>query len=115
MKGLIWVGSSLSDIKAFPDEVKNEFGYALHVVQEGATPRNAKILKGFNPTVFEIVSNYNTDTFRTVYTVKLEQVVYVLHCFQKKSKTGIKTPKQEIDLIKSRLNVAKEICRQRGN
>lgn len=100
------------NMKGFTDEVKDEFRYALHVVQEGATPSSAKILKGFNPAVVEIVSNYNTDTFRTVYTVKLEHEVYVLHCFQKKSKTGIKSPKQDIDLIKRRLNEAKEICRQ---
>lgn len=72
MKGLIWVGDTLKVIKGFPEAVKDEFGYALHVVQEGGVPRTAKILKGFRPTVVEIVSNFKNDTFRTVYTVKLE-------------------------------------------
>ncbi len=115
MKGLIWVGDTLKVIKSFPDEVKDEFGYALHIVQEGGIPRNTKILKGIKPYVVEIVSNYNNETYRTVYTTKLEEEVYVLHCFQKKSKSGIKTPQKEIDLIIQRLNQAKEICKQRGH
>ncbi len=81
MKDLIWVGSSLKDLRDFPEEVKDEVGYALHMVEAGGMPRNAKILKGIKPAVVEIVSNFNTDTFRTVYTVKLGDVVYVLHCF----------------------------------
>lgn len=114
MKELIWVGSSLKDLRDFPDEVKSEVGYALYVVENGGIPKNAKILKGIKPAVVEIVSNFNSDTFRTVYTVKLDSVVYVLHCFQKKSKSGIKTSKQDIDLIKQRLIEAKEISKQRG-
>ena len=84
------VGDSLGNLKEFPDEVKNDIGYALHKVQEGVTPRNAKPLKGLKPAVMEIVSDYNTNTYRAVYTVKIGEVIYVLHCFQKKSKQGIK-------------------------
>lgn len=96
-------------LKEFPDEVQDEIGYALQKVQEGLTPRNAKPLRGFKPAVMEIVSDYDTNTYRAVYTVKIGNIVYILHCFQKKSKQGIKTPKQEIDLVKQRLREAESI------
>jgi len=103
MKKVVWVGDSLKNLKKFPEVVKDSIGYSLHKIQEGIVPRNAKPLKGLKPTVMEIVSDYDTNTYRAVYTVKIGAVAYVLHCFQKKSKQGIKTPKQEIDLIKQRL------------
>jgi len=69
----------------------------------------AKPLKGFvGAGVLEIIENFFGNTYRAVYTVRFEKVVYVLHCFQKKSKHGIKTPQQDIDLIKQRLKVAEE-------
>lgn len=83
-------------------------GYALFAVQIGKKPREAKPLHGLGPGVLEIVSDYDGDTYRAVYTVRLTHGVYVLHCFQKKSKHGIKTPQKEIDLIKQRLNMAIE-------
>ncbi|PIQ44248.1 MAG: hypothetical protein COW05_00465 [Gammaproteobacteria bacterium CG12_big_fil_rev_8_21_14_0_65_46_12] len=106
MKKLVWIGDALKQLKQFPEEIKDSIGYALHQVQEGKVPRNAKPLKGLRPAVMEIVSDYDTNTYRTVYTVKIAEVVYVLHCFQKKSKRGIKTPKQEVELIKQRLREA---------
>jgi phage-related protein len=105
----IWIGDSKKRLKEFPEEVQDEIGYALQKVQEGLTPRSAKPLKGFSPAVMEIVCDYDTNTFRAVYTVKIGDLVYILHCFQKKSKHGIKTPKQEIDLIKQRLREAELI------
>ncbi len=63
----------------------------------------------------EIVADHKTDTFRAVYTTKTEEMVYVLHCFQKKSKTGIKTPKKEIDIIEARLRQAVAIDKERKN
>lgn len=105
-KNTYWVGDSLKNIRTFPEAVKDSIGYALHFVQEGLKPNNAKLMKGFQPSVMEIVVDFDKNTYRAVYTVKIGNDVYVLHCFQKKSKTGIKTPKQDIDLIKERLKDA---------
>ena len=114
VKKAIWLGDSLKVLKNFPEDVQDSIGYSLHKAQEGILPRNAKTLKGFKPTVMEIVSDYKANTYHAVYTVKLSDVVYVLHCFQKKSKKGIKTPKQELDLIKQRLREAELINQNRG-
>jgi len=110
VKPLVWVGSSLKDLREFPDEVKDEMGFALYEAQCGLKPVAAKPLKGFGGAgVLEIVSDYQTDTYRAVYTVRLEGRVYVLHAFQKKSKKGIATPKADIELIKRRLRQAEEL------
>jgi phage-related protein len=74
---------------------------------------DAKPLKSFRGGVLEVVSNHRGDTFRTVYTVRLQHAVYVLHAFQKKSKRGIATPSSEIELVKQRLQRAIEIERER--
>lgn len=84
-------------------------GYALDVAQQGGKHADAKPVGGFGGAgVVEIVDDYDGNTYRAVYTVKFEGVVYVLHVFQKKSKRGIQTPKPEVDLIKSRLKRAQE-------
>jgi phage-related protein len=114
MKELVWVGSSLDDLKEFPEEVTDSIGYALHTVQEGLKPKNAKPLSAIGTGIMEIVSDFDKNTYRAVYAVKIGDVIYVLHCFQKKSKYGIATPKQEIDLIKQRFNEAKELDKERG-
>ncbi len=104
---LVWIGSSRGNIREFPEEVKDDFGFALREVQRGRKPASAKPLKGFKGAgVLEIIEDYRTDTYRAVYTVKFSEIVYVLHCFQKKSKKGIQTPKQDIELIERRLKVA---------
>ena len=109
LKRLDFVGSSRENLKSFPEEVKDDFGYALFEAQTGKKPAAAKPLKGFgNAGVLEIRENFAGNTYRAVYTVTFKEVVYVLHCFQKKSKHGIKTPKQDIDLIKRRLKTAEE-------
>lgn len=103
-----WVGSSLKDLKSFPSEVKAEVGHALYVAQQGGTDPAAKPLKGFGGvSVMEIVAPFDGNTWRTVYTVRFREFVYVLHAFQKKSKSGIATPKKDIDLIHLRLAAAK--------
>lgn len=108
-KPLFWIGSSLEDLREQPLEVRREIGFALHQAQLGGMPVHAKPLKGFaGAGVLEIVSNYNTDTFRGVYSVKLAGAIYVLHVFQKKSKRGAKTPKPDLDTIARRLKLAKE-------
>ena len=91
--------------------MRKDIGHALYRVQIGETPTSAKPTPNIESGVFEIIDNHNTDTYRAVYTVKIGRSLYVLHCFQKKSKRGIHTPKKDIDLIKRRLRRAKEMER----
>ncbi|RWZ84312.1 MAG: addiction module toxin RelE [Hydrotalea sp. AMD] len=106
---LQWIGSSREDLKEFPDDVLEEIGYALYLAQCGEKSPNAKPMKGFlGAGVLEVVENFNTDTYRAIYTVRFKGTVYVLHAFQKKSKSGIATPKKDIELIHKRLKTAEE-------
>ncbi|WP_019503221.1 type II toxin-antitoxin system RelE/ParE family toxin [Pleurocapsa sp. PCC 7319] len=108
-KPVVWLGNSLDELRKFPDHVRDEMGYALYLAQMGDKHQNSKPLRGFKGAgVLEIVDNFNGDTYRTVYTVKLAGVVYVLHAFQKKSKKGIATPPKDMELIKKRLKLAIE-------
>ncbi len=108
-KPLEWIASSLDDLKDFPEDVKQAVGYALYLAQCGEKHSKVKPLKGFRgASVLEVIENFDGDTYRAVYTVKFEEVVYVLHVFQKKSKRGIATPKQEIERIETRLKRAEE-------
>jgi phage-related protein len=101
------MGSSLKDLKRFPAKVQNRIGYALSLVQEGEEPVSAKALRGFGGrAILELVDNFDSDTYRAVYTVRFAEVVYILHAFQKKAKSGIATPQQDIELIKVRLQDA---------
>ncbi len=109
LKPVKWISSSCDDLRRFPEEVQQVMGFALYLAQLGKKHPDAKPLKGFKGSgVLEIVENFDGDTYRAVYTVKFAEIVYVLHAFQKKSKHGIATPKQDIDLIESRLKRAKE-------
>lgn len=108
-KPIFWIGSSLEDLKDFPEEVRREVGHALYVGQIGGKHPAAKPAEGFKgATVLKIVEDHDGNTYRAVYTVRFEEAVYVLHCSQKKSKTGIATPKQELALIQKRFKVAEE-------
>jgi len=112
-KPLFWIGSSLKDLREFPEVVKDEIGFALYQAQRGLMHRSAKPLRGFSgATVLEIVDDFQTDTYRAVYTVQFAGAVYVLHAFQKKSKKGIRTPKADLELIESRLKIAREHYRE---
>jgi len=107
IKPCLFVGPSRRELKNFPDEVRGSIGHALHQAQCGDEPESAKALKGFGGrNVLEIVTDFDGNTFRAVYTVRFRDAIYVLHAFQKKSKKGIATPKQTIELIKSRLHDA---------
>lgn len=108
-KPLIWVGDSLEMVKSFPETVRGEIGVALFQAQLGGKHIKAKPLHHVGHSILEVVSDHRGDTFRAVYTVRFARRVYVLHAFQKKSKTGIATPKLEIELIKQRLKRAIEI------
>jgi phage-related protein len=105
-KPLHWVGSAKKDLLALPVDVVDDFGYALSVIQHGGMPPSAKAWKGEGPGVFELVAEHRGDAFRAVYTVRFEKAVYVLHCFQKKSPSGVRTAKQDVNLIHERLRTA---------
>ncbi len=105
LKPLYFVGSARKDMQKFPRAVRYDVGFDLYRVQQGKTPGTAKHLKGFSG-VMEIVERYDTDTYRAVYVANLGGAVYVLHCFKKKSKRGITTPQQDIELIRQRLRTA---------
>lgn len=106
-KELYWVGSSRKDLKAMPEPVRSDVGYALYEAQMGEKSDRAKTLKGFGSAdVLEVIASTRDGTYRAVYTVKFADAVYVLHCFEKKSKKGIATPKADMDLIRSRLKEA---------
>ena len=95
-----------------PDDVKSHMGYALYIAQLGGKHRDAKPLKGFGGAgVLEVVKDHRGDTFRSIYTVRLAGAVYVLHVFQKKSKTGSATPKTDLDLIEARLREAERVAK----
>ena len=112
LKPLIWVGPSRHEFYAMPAEVKSHMGYALYVAQLGGKHRDANPLKGFGGAgVVEIVKDHRGNTFRAVYTVRLAGAIYVLHAFQKKSKTGAKTAKSTMHLIAIRLREAERIAK----
>ena len=113
-KALHWVGSAKKDYLDFPAEVQSEMGYALGLAQMGARHPHAKPWKGDGPGVLELVEDHRGDTYRAVYTVRFTGAVYVLHAFQKKSKTGIKTPQGDVTLIGQRLKRAQQDYESKG-
>src|SRR5574342_17473 len=108
MKPVLWIGSTRKDLRNMPEEVQSEVGHSLREVQKGRDPGNTKSLKHLGESgVSEIVVDEREGTFRAVYTVEFKDAIAVLHVFQKKSKSGISTPKKEIDLILQRLKQAR--------
>ncbi len=105
LKPILWIASSLKDLKEMPEDVKKEFGHALRDIQKGRDPGNIKPLRHL-AGILEIVVDDRQGTFGTIYTVQLKEVIAVLHVFQKKGKEGISTPKKEIDLALRRLQQA---------
>lgn len=114
LKPVIWVGSSRKDLCAFPEPVQDHMGYALYVAQRGGKHRDTKTLSGFGGAgVVEVIKDFRGDTFRAVYTLRFAGAVYVLHAFQKKSKTGRATPRRDMELIEQRLREAEQIAKGR--
>jgi phage-related protein len=105
LKPVCWLGDTLKMLRSFPNVVQSDIGQGLFLVQIGQIPKDAKHLTGMSG-VIEIVTRFDGETYRTVYTTKIANKVYVLHIFQKKAKSGIKTPQQDIDLIVTRLKEA---------
>ena len=115
-KPLEWIGSSHKDLMALPADIRRFFGYALSLAQAGDLHDAAKVLKGFGGAgVLEVVENDAGGTYRAVYTVKFEEAVFVLHCFQKKGKSGIATPKEDMAIIRARLKVAETLAKELRN
>jgi phage-related protein len=112
LKELEWIGSSKKDLMCFPVEARREIGYALYVAQHGETHESVKLFKGHGTGIYEIVSNYDTNAYRAVYAAKFNNKIYVLHAFQKKAKRGIKTPKEEIIVVKKRLKSLKNMLKR---
>lgn len=109
VRRLVFVGSSLDDLRDFPEDVKDEVGYALWLAQNGQKHRDAKPLSGFGGAgVLEIVESHQGDAYRAVYTIRFPEAVYVLHVFKKKSTRGIATPESHVDLIRQRLREVEE-------
>ena len=109
LKPVIWVGSSRKDLRAFPEPVQDHVGY---VAQRGGKHHDTKALSGFGGGgVVEVIADHRGDTFRAVYTVRFRDAVYVLHAFQKKSKTGRATPRRDMELIEQRLREAEKIAK----
>lgn len=106
IRPLLWVASSRKDYAEFPPSVQEVFGFELFLAQTGQHPSSAKILKGIAGGIIELVEDFDGDTYRAVYTARFATAVYVLHCFKKKSKSGIKTARTEIDLIRKRFRDA---------
>jgi len=108
MRPILWIGSSLKDLKEMPETMIKEFGHSLRDIQKGRDPGNTKPLRHLGETgILEIVVDEKAGTFRTVYTIEFKDAIAVLHVFQKKSKSGIATPKKEIDLVLQRLKAAR--------
>ena len=106
-----WIKAARKDFSGFPERVQVDTLSALTIIADGGKPDIAKPLSGLGSGILELVLNDRSGTYRVVYAVQIDQDIWVIHAFQKKSKTGIKTPAHEIDLIRERLKRLKEILR----
>lgn len=104
-----WIKAAQKDFEAFPDEVRLRALQALTIAAEGGKADIAKPLKGFGPGIFEVAFSYRGNAYRVVYAVQLGADIWVAHAFQKKSKTGIKTPREEIEVVRVRLRQLQEM------
>ena len=107
-KPLHWVGSSKRDFLEFPNAAKDDMGNALGIAQPGGTAPTAKLWKGLGPGVLEVVESHKGNAYRAVYTVRFSEVAYVLHAFQKKSPSGTRTARADVELVRQRLKVAQK-------
>lgn len=108
-KGLDWRGSSYKDLIAMPEEVRKTFGFALGLAQDGLTHPDTKRLTDFKPAAVEVLKGHDGDTYRAVYTAHYAEVVYVIHCFKKKSTEGRNLPKRDKETIETRLAEVRQI------
>jgi phage-related protein len=108
VRPIVWLGNSKRNLREFPKPVRSDMGAALFAAQCGEKAQHAKPFKGIGGGIFEIADRYNKDAYRLIYAVQIGEHLYVLHAFQKKSKSGIATPKAEVNLIKQRYQEARE-------
>lgn len=106
-----WLKSARKDFAAFPQSAQIEMARALTILAEGMMPEIAKPLAGFGSGVMELALRHRGDAFRVVYALQIDDDIWIVHAFQKKSKSGIKTPKQDIDLIHERLKRLRELLK----
>jgi phage-related protein len=109
MRRITWVRGVLRDLATFPPPVQDRVMFALRMAAQGEKADVAKPMKGLGAGVFEIAVRHRGDAYRAVYAVQLDEDIWVLHAFRKKSKTGIKTPRHEIDLIRDRIKRVREL------
>ena len=112
---LVWLVDSLDRLAKFPPGVRKKLGFALYQAQIGQRHESAKMLLGFSETVWQVRADDPDGTYRAVYVAQFKDAVYVLHAFQKKSTSGIATPKRELDLIWLRLQLAGKLSGKRGD
>ncbi len=110
-KEIVWVTAALKDFKKFPKAAQEKIFSTLNLAAQGEKAEIAKPMKGLGAGVFEVALKYRTDAYRTVYAVQMDEKIWVLHAFMKKAKRGIKTPKQDIDLIQHRIRKIKETAK----
>ena len=108
-KALDWCGGSKKDLMSMPADVQRTFGFGLGLAQNGLRPEDAKTLGGFKPTTIELLEDDDGDTYRAVYTAHYDDIVYVLHCFKKKSTKGRNLPKPDKETIEARLTEVRKI------
>lgn len=111
LRSIVWMGNAKKNIQGFPKGAQKLIGDELQLIQFGGIPKDAKPFKGVGSGVFEIAIRFSKNAYRAVVAVQLGQKVYLLHAFQKKAKTGIKTTQQDVDLIKQRYSEAQELAR----
>ena len=111
LRPVVWLGNSKRNVQAFPDEAKKLIGDELRLIQCGEKPASTKFFKGVGRGVLEIAIRHDKEAYRTVLAVQLGSKIYILHAFQKKSKSGTKTPKRDVDLIKQRYREAQELAK----
>jgi phage-related protein len=104
-----WITAARKEFNAFPEEARLRVLQALTIAAEGGKADIAKPLTGFGSGVFEVALPYRRDAYRVVYAVQLDTDIWVVHAFQKKSKTGIKTPREELEVVRMRLRRLKEL------
>ena len=110
LRPLVWLGDTKKNILAFPAGARKVIGDELQLIQFGGLPKDAKPFRGIGSGVLEIAVRYDSNAYRAVLAVQLGMKIYVLHAFQKKAKSGIKTPRKEVELIKRRYSEAKELA-----
>jgi len=110
MRQVVWLGDTKKNLMEFPVEVMQRIGFQLHLVQSGEIPSDVKPFNGVGSGVFEITVQYDKEAYRCVHAVQLGEYIYILHVFHKKSKQGISTSKQDVDLIKKRYADARSLA-----